>query len=369
MGVGLCGGLGEYFGVDPVIFRVLLAVLTVFGGAGVVIYLIGWLAVPEEGRPNSGLDRLVADLHRRRLPYVLVVAAVLLIGWLSLFSWWAPRALLPAVVATAVVLVVLARRDDPRIRSAAGLGPVPPGPAPEATYADPDSQATAPVPPAARQMRVWVNEATERSRERRRRSRPLRVAVLVSVLVAVGILAVVDALTGVPFALYFWTIGGIALAGLVVGAAARRTPWSVAWLPVVAVLGLLVFASSGTRAHDGWGDKQWSPSSYAQVHDQYRTAFGRTTVDLTSVPAVAGDRTVRVEHGTGQVRLVIPGSLPVRLHIDVHAGQIERNGIEQHSGLNFTRDFMTPAVADARTGILDVDVHVAAGQVTIDQVG
>lgn len=45
---GVCGGLGEYIGVDPTVVRVLFIVLAVLGGAGAVIYLAMWLIVPQE---------------------------------------------------------------------------------------------------------------------------------------------------------------------------------------------------------------------------------------------------------------------------------------------------------------------------------
>lgn len=45
---GVCGGLGEYFNIDPVIFRIAFVVLTLGGGFGVVLYLIMWVAVPEQ---------------------------------------------------------------------------------------------------------------------------------------------------------------------------------------------------------------------------------------------------------------------------------------------------------------------------------
>ncbi len=45
---GVCGGLGEYFGVDPTIIRVLWVVITLLGGAGVIAYLILWIVMPLE---------------------------------------------------------------------------------------------------------------------------------------------------------------------------------------------------------------------------------------------------------------------------------------------------------------------------------
>ena len=45
---GICGGLGQYFGVDPVIFRIVWLLLLLGLGAGLVVYLILWLIIPTE---------------------------------------------------------------------------------------------------------------------------------------------------------------------------------------------------------------------------------------------------------------------------------------------------------------------------------
>lgn len=44
---GVCGGLGEYFNVDPVIFRVIFVLLILPGGLpGIVPYGVLWIIVP-----------------------------------------------------------------------------------------------------------------------------------------------------------------------------------------------------------------------------------------------------------------------------------------------------------------------------------
>lgn len=43
---GVAGGLGEFFGVDPVIVRVIFAILAIAGGGGVLIYVLLWIFVP-----------------------------------------------------------------------------------------------------------------------------------------------------------------------------------------------------------------------------------------------------------------------------------------------------------------------------------
>jgi phage shock protein C len=44
---GVCGGLAEYFGMDPTLMRVLFVVLAVLGGSGLVLYLALWIIVPN----------------------------------------------------------------------------------------------------------------------------------------------------------------------------------------------------------------------------------------------------------------------------------------------------------------------------------
>ncbi|SRR6056297_1548240 len=44
---GVCGGMGAYFKVDPILFRILFILIALAGGSGIIIYLILWLVVPE----------------------------------------------------------------------------------------------------------------------------------------------------------------------------------------------------------------------------------------------------------------------------------------------------------------------------------
>ena len=45
---GVCGGLADYLGVDVTIIRLIWALVTVFGGTGLVAYLIAALIIPTE---------------------------------------------------------------------------------------------------------------------------------------------------------------------------------------------------------------------------------------------------------------------------------------------------------------------------------
>jgi phage shock protein C len=44
---GVAGGIAEYFNMDPVIIRIIFVLAAIFGGGGVIIYLVLWIAVPE----------------------------------------------------------------------------------------------------------------------------------------------------------------------------------------------------------------------------------------------------------------------------------------------------------------------------------
>jgi phage shock protein C len=48
---GVCGGLAEYFNVDPTIVRILWVLITLLGGAGIILYVILWVIMPLE-RPG-----------------------------------------------------------------------------------------------------------------------------------------------------------------------------------------------------------------------------------------------------------------------------------------------------------------------------
>lgn len=44
---GVCGGVAEYFGIDSVLVRIAALALVFAGGAGIILYIIGWIAMPE----------------------------------------------------------------------------------------------------------------------------------------------------------------------------------------------------------------------------------------------------------------------------------------------------------------------------------
>ncbi len=53
MVAGVCSGTARYLGVDANILRVALGIFTIFGGAGIALYAIAWILIPEEGHATS----------------------------------------------------------------------------------------------------------------------------------------------------------------------------------------------------------------------------------------------------------------------------------------------------------------------------
>lgn len=53
---GVCGGLGDYFDIDPTLVRILAVSAVLFAGTGVLAYIIGWIIIPQEpwgGAPGA----------------------------------------------------------------------------------------------------------------------------------------------------------------------------------------------------------------------------------------------------------------------------------------------------------------------------
>lgn len=50
---GVCGGLGQYFSIDATIVRIVFAILAVFYGSGVVLYIVMMIVIPIEGKEEA----------------------------------------------------------------------------------------------------------------------------------------------------------------------------------------------------------------------------------------------------------------------------------------------------------------------------
>jgi phage shock protein PspC (stress-responsive transcriptional regulator) len=81
---GVCGGLARYFDIHPAFYRVGFVVLTLLGGAGIVIYAAAALVMPEEGKEDSVAS--AALRNRRDRPWPLIGLALVAIAAATLLS-------------------------------------------------------------------------------------------------------------------------------------------------------------------------------------------------------------------------------------------------------------------------------------------
>lgn len=116
---GVCGGLGRYLGVDAVLIRIAALVLVFAGGAGILLYVIGWIAIPEEPEQAEGASPgtapSVAPAERTAGALVIGLLFVLL-GvfflldqvWPDFLSW---QYIWPiALIAVGIAVIARARR-------------------------------------------------------------------------------------------------------------------------------------------------------------------------------------------------------------------------------------------------------------------
>jgi phage shock protein PspC (stress-responsive transcriptional regulator) len=62
---GVAAGIARYLRVDVTVVRIVFAVLAIMGGAGIPLYLAGWLLIPEEGAKQSIASELIDSLSSR----------------------------------------------------------------------------------------------------------------------------------------------------------------------------------------------------------------------------------------------------------------------------------------------------------------
>ena len=93
---GVCGGIAEYFDVDPTIIRILVVLSTFLGGSGFILYIVGMIIMPvnpEHENVSQPAAPTASRSDRQRFWAVLLilVGALILItnlGWFAAFHWW-----------------------------------------------------------------------------------------------------------------------------------------------------------------------------------------------------------------------------------------------------------------------------------------
>jgi phage shock protein C len=85
---GVCGGLGRYLGVDPVLLRIAFVILAVAGGGGILIYVVAWILIPEE---REGENLGTVKPAGQEVTRLIVGGTLIAIGTILLLNLSLPR--------------------------------------------------------------------------------------------------------------------------------------------------------------------------------------------------------------------------------------------------------------------------------------
>jgi phage shock protein PspC (stress-responsive transcriptional regulator) len=280
---GVAGGLGRYFQVDPVIFRIGFAVSVFFGGLGILAYLALWLFVPADPRP--GEDPEPAPAQRSRLLGLAVIAVGVIVALSaagSLLFWgdwgWGGDGLWGLLICAAIIVGAYAVLRDRE-----------------------------PGEPMTTGRKVAVIA--------------LVILGVIGLFVLAGISAYTAA-TGSGTAIALVVIGiGVMLALAAFRGGAR---WLIA--PALAIaIPLGAVSAADISFAGGIGDRYHQPATRAALEDRYELGVGRLVVDLRELDwsRDADDVDLDVDLGIGEAAVIVPESVCVSPDLHVGAGEIE----------------------------------------------
>lgn len=63
---GVCGGVAAFTGFNVTVIRIIWAAAIVFAGSGLLLYILAWIIMPQEGSGKSGLDSIIASFQAHR---------------------------------------------------------------------------------------------------------------------------------------------------------------------------------------------------------------------------------------------------------------------------------------------------------------
>jgi phage shock protein PspC (stress-responsive transcriptional regulator) len=310
---GVAGGLGAYFDVDPVFFRIGFVALTFLGGLGLFLYLAALLFVPSEAAGGA------QPPTRSRALTIAAAALLVVLGGAILFDghWWFGGFFGP------LGLLLL-------------LG-------------------------AGVWWLIWGRSRNGGGRPPGGRSTASQIGLVLLVLVASGMLFVASAWGsaaggGVAVAILVIAIGAL----LAVAAFRGGARWLV--VPALAITaGLGVVAAADIDLDGGYGDRTYTPTSLADLRSDYDLGAGKLEIDLRGVDFTAGERKLDLEVGLGEALLVVPRDLCVIADADVGAGYLRMLEWDD-GGVNVAWDDSGSRRADAT---LLVDAHVGVGSLEV----
>jgi phage shock protein PspC (stress-responsive transcriptional regulator) len=369
---GVCGALARATNTDPILWRILIAVLTIFGGFGALIYVLGWLLLPADGDTASPVESVLGRGHSATPTVLTIIVAVILVASFGIYASdpFRPGLVGAFLVAGAVVLLIWDRRN----RGPAVAGPIPPPGVPRtdvppnapfvpgsplvsgATVGSEPTQPTgapmqptwpaatttapppappfaphgpyapptppAPPPPGA----GWPARPPIPPAPRHREPSRLFPLTMSLVLVVVGLVGIFD-LAGysVPVAGYFAAALVAIGAGLILGAWVGRARGLIALGIIGAVL--LSVSTVADFRHNDWrgGSMTWAPVSLTAVQDSYQQDFGDARLDLSQIDFTQAKEpvTVDVRVDVGNLVVILPSDVDVTVDASVDVGNAE----------------------------------------------
>ncbi|MFD9408444.1 PspC domain-containing protein [Streptomyces sp. NPDC059989] len=391
---GVCGGLGRYFGLDPVVFRIVLGVLAVTGGVGLIFYGFAWLLLPQEGEDDSEAKKMLTGrIEGATLAAVfaaLVGCALFLSmldnGGLTVFS----------------VLVILAlggaahwsqrRRhtrppeaEDPAAHSPAPPETkAPPAPGGPSWWRDPlvKDGTTGPVGATGY---LWgpdddaesVQAPAEAARKPAAPAGPRggiggRVFVL-ALLAGAGSTAAVWEGSTLSHALQIGFASALAVfgLGLAVSSVKGRTGFGTVLLALVTA-GLLAGASVLPREiGTDWREVEWRPAAVADVRPVYDAGTGLATLDLSRLDVPKGTTvSVRASLEAGRLKVVVPREVTAVADVSVRLGDIHLPGetgqdVRIRTGGEHQEATLPPAAGTEAGGTIELHLNAGVGQVEV----
>jgi phage shock protein PspC (stress-responsive transcriptional regulator) len=349
---GVCAGIARELGIDPLAVRIGVILLSLFGGAGVLIYLLGVLLIPAAGEQDSMLRKAIDGDGRPLVLGLLLVGVVLWAvvtefvgagfgpGWG--FGW--------LVVAGAGLLFFLFREDRRRERVDAAA----PAEVDAAAPAEVDAEAPTAITgePAPRPPRSGGRIA-------------LGVTLVgIAIVGAIGAIGGDDVRWDILLASTVIALGAALVIAAPFGGARALIP-----------LGLLLAAGTGIAAaadlelKGGAGERVYRPEYVADIKPEYQLAAGRQEIDLRNLALPDGTTKVKIEQGFGETVVRLPERARVSVQADVAGGEIEVLGRESNG---FDAD-LDVAQGDAGEPLIEIDAHLGFGYIGIvrgnDRVG
>ena len=337
---GVCAGLGRYFDVNPLVYRIAFAALSLAGGTGLLLYLAAWLVMPSETSEESIAVEALRE-HRDR-PWLLVGLGLLSFGailalsearfWPSTGNVWFATIL----VGGAIVWWHVGRRSDrPRGDHSD-----------ESTTAEPTRQT---VPAAPRQPK-----------------RPsLFFPVLGALLAFAGLLGLLAVLGVYYVEVAVALAAGLAIVGaaVAVGATTGRRVGGLVFLGLILLAGFGVAATTPVSLSSGIGDKTERPLVATDLEQSYELGIGDFTVDLSGVELPSGTTEVDVKLGIGEVIVTVPEGVALEIDARAGAGEVDVFGHRDDGAGAHERLTVSGSTADAPVLKLDADVALGSLQV------